>query len=162
VVIRLAPDPDAAAPPFDLSGRVRHRKESAEGLHVLIADGVQLWLPAGADLGAPLAAVLPLDRHLPVRLAAVRRLHDGLARGIAAPQDLPSQRRWRLVRMLRALDGRGLSASYREVAEHVLGAETAGSAAWRTAPARDVAIRLCRSAGRLMRGGYLALLRRRS
>jgi hypothetical protein len=63
--------------------------------------------------------------------------------------------------MLRALDGRAAEASYREVADVVLGERFEDSMSWRTSSARDVAIRLCRGAAKLMREGYLTLLRRR-
>lgn len=132
-----------------------------DGLHLHLALGPQLFLPAGADPAAPMAAILPLDEDFAVRVAAAARLQASLKSGVHSAVRLPAHRRLRFKRMLRALDGRGTGASYRDVAQHILSADVTDSAAWRTAPARDVAIRLCRAATRLMRGGYLALLRRR-
>jgi hypothetical protein len=108
-----------------------------------------------------MAAVLPLDEDFAVRLAAAARLHASLKSGARPALRLLAHRRLRFKRMLRALDGRAADGSYRDIAQHILSEDVTDSSAWRTAPARDVAIRLCRAATRLMRGGYLALLRRR-
>ena len=88
-------------------------------------------------------------------------LYLTLKTGARPGAGLSAERRQRLKRMLRALDGRQVGASYREIAEQILDMNVADVPAWRTSSARDVAIRLCRGAARLMRGGYLALLRRR-
>jgi hypothetical protein len=161
VVVRLAPAPAASPETLRLIGLVAEHRTAEEGLHLRLASGLQLFLPAGADPAAPMAAVLPLDEDFAVRLAAAARLHASLKSGARAAVRPPAQRRLRFKRMLRALDGRGAAASYRDIAQHILSADVTDSSAWRTAPARDVAIRLCRAATRLMRGGYLALLRRR-
>lgn len=161
VVVRLAPAKAASPNSLRLIGLVAERRAAKEGLHLLLALGPQLFLPAGADPAAPMAAVLPLDEDFAVRLAAAARLHASLKSGVGPAVRLLAHRRLRLKRMLRALDGRAADGSYRDIAQHILGADVTDSSAWRTAPARDVAIRLCRAATRLMRGGYLTLLRRR-
>ncbi len=161
VVVRLAPAPADSPRAVSLIAVAAGQREAEDGLHLRLALGPQLFLPVGVDLAAPTAAVLPLDERFSVRLAAAARLYRSLMSGAQSPDGLRAQRRFRLKRMLRALDGRGAGASYREIAQHVVGADVTDSAAWRTAPARDVVIRLCRAATRLMRGGYLALLRRR-
>jgi hypothetical protein len=144
-----------------LIGLAAERRMAQDGLHLRLALGPQLLLPAGADPAAPMAVVLPLDEDFAVHLAAAARLHAGLKSGARSADRPPANRRLRFKRMLRALDGRGAGASYRDIAVQILGADVTDSSAWRTAPARDVAIRLCRAATRLMRGGYLTLLRRR-
>jgi hypothetical protein len=161
VVVPLAPASAASPNSLRLIGLTAERRMVEEGLHMRLALGPQLFLLAGADPAAPMAAVLPLDEDFAVRLAAAARLHASLKSGARLAVRLPAHRRRRFKLMLRALDGRGAGASYRDVAQHVLGADVTDSAAWRTAPARDVAIRICRAAARQMRGGYLALLRRR-
>jgi len=162
VVVRLAPAPADSPNSVRLIGLTADRRLADDGLHLHLALGPQLFLPAGADPFAPMAAVLPLDKDFAVRLSAAARLHASMKSGVRPAVRLPVHRRLRLKRMLRALDGRATDASYRDVAQHILGVDVNRSSAWRTAPARDVAIRLCRTAARLMRGGYLALLRRRS
>jgi hypothetical protein len=130
-----------------------------EGVHLRFAGGLQAVAPAGAAPDAPLAACLPLDAALAARvggLAALARLLAGLSPG---GDPLSPQGRARAVQMVRALDARDAGASYRQVAEGILG--RAEGAAWRTSAARDVAIRLCRAARRLMTGGYRGLLVRR-
>jgi len=161
VVVRLSPAPADSPNSLRLIGLIAERRLAEDGLHLRLALGPQLFLPAGADPAAPMAAVLALDEDFAVRLAAAARLHASLKSGARAAVRLPAHRRLRFKRMLRALDGRGAAASYRDIAQHILGEDVTDSSAWRTAPARDVAIRLCRAATRLMRGGYLALLCRR-
>jgi hypothetical protein len=162
VVVRLAPAPAASPETLRLIALVAERRAAEDGLHLYLALGPQLFLPAGADPTAPMAAILLLDEDFAVRLAAAARLHGSLTSAARPAVRLPAHRRLRFKRMLRALDGRAADASYRDIAEHILSADVTDSSAWRTAPTRDVAIRLCRAATRLMRGGYLALLRRRS
>ena len=161
VVVRLAPSPADRLHAFRLIGLAAERRLAEDGLHLHLALGAQLFLPAGADPTVPMAAVLPLDEDFTVRLAAAARLHASLKSGARTTVRLPAIRHLRFKRMLRALDGREAAASYRDIAQHILDADVSDSSAWRTSPARDVAIRLCRAATRLMRGGYLALLRRR-
>lgn len=137
-------------------------RSADEGVYLLLRSGLQVLLSPGADLTGPLAAILPLDADFPARLAAIDALHRLLTSASPPADPLSLQRRRRLKRMLRALDGRAAGATYREVAGHVLGETFTDSSAWRTSAVRDVAIRLCRGAARLVRGGYLALLRKKS
>lgn len=136
------------------------RRADGEGTHLRLDGGVQVVVPAGVGVGEPLAAESPLDVMLGVRLtglAALARLLSGRA---VAPAPLSGPGRKRMGQMLRSLDGRAAGASYRDIAEGVLGARVDGGG-WKTSNARDVAIRLCRSAARLMGGGYRELLLRR-
>jgi hypothetical protein len=76
------------------------------------------------------------------------------------PERLTTQRRQRLVLTLRALDGRLAHASYRIIAQSLFGrARIPAGAAWKTHDLRDRTIRLGRNGLKLMRGGYLDLLR---
>ncbi len=136
-------------------------RSAEEGVHLLLQGGLQVLLSPGADITGPLAVILPLDGDFPTRVAAADALHRLLTSSLSPSDPLSFQRRRRFKRMLRALDGRGAGATYREVAGHVLGEAVTDSAAWRTSAVRDVAIRLCRGAARLVRGGYLALLRKK-
>lgn len=126
-------------------------------IHLRLPGGLQLVLPAGD--AASLAAHTPLDAHLGARLSALRALERLLAGRAPGGDPLSRQGRRRAVAMTRALDGRAAGAAYREIGEVLLGAGEEGRA-WRTAPARDVAIRLCRAALRMMGGGYFKFLNR--
>lgn len=147
---------------MQLSGFTAEARSAEEGVHLLLRGGLQVLLSPGIDTTGPLAAILPLDGDFPARLAAADALHRLLTSASSPSDPLSFQRRRRLKRMLRALDGRAAGATYREVTGHVLGEAFTDSSAWRTSAVRDVAIRLCRGAVRLVRGGYLALLRKKS
>jgi len=152
-----------AAAPSDvtssgLAAAAARRRLADDGLHLRFPNGLQARVPLLADGRESLGALVPLDRHLLRRLAAVRALRSGLA-GRWRDLDLLSRaRRRRLARALRAGDARSEGASYREIAERVLGERFADSLAWRTSSARAVAIRLCAAAHELAGGGYLRLL----
>lgn len=136
------------------------RREARDGLHLRFANGLQALVPAELSPDTPLAAGAALDAALAARLTGLGALERLLARRPPAPDPLSSPGRRRMVWMARALDARAQGAPYRQVAERILGREVE-AAAWRTASARDVAIRLCRAARRLMGGGYRGLLLRR-
>jgi len=88
------------------------------------ASAHQFWLPTRpADRRATYVVVLPLDKLLELRAEAVLRLWRAL---IGRPEgrwahDFPQQTRDRHILMLRAFDGRAASASYRKLAEVLLG-----------------------------------------
>src|SRR5262249_61312035 len=84
----------------------------------------------------PLAIALPLDDDLPIRAKAALRLwarivHLGSDPG-PPPLALTRQRHDRLMLMLRDLDGQMADASYREIAEVLLGARRLEQAQWKT------------------------------
>jgi hypothetical protein len=144
----------------DLIRRAHARLSTSEGEHLRLPGGLQVVLPPDAPLDAPLAAATPLGRELPVRITALAALERTLA-GRQPAASLPPLSRRRLQAALRALDARRDGASYRELAEHLVSGVPSDPREWRTCNARDVAIRLCRTARRLADGGYLRLLRRR-
>jgi len=71
------------------------------------------------------------------------------------------QQRPRLRLMMRAADGRGHGASYRDIAIALYGRERVLSAPWKTSSLRDAAIGLVKGGRALIGGGYLQLLRHR-
>jgi hypothetical protein len=159
-VVILAPSSLGGVTGVDLADFSTARRVAEEGVHLRLSGGLQLIVPAAAGLQTPLAAEAALDADLAIRLTAldaVERLLNGRAAG---SDPLSAQARKRAGLLLRALDGRAEGASYRDIAEHVLAARI-DPGTWRTSPVRDVAIRLCRTARRLMGGGYRRLLRRR-
>jgi hypothetical protein len=119
-------------------------------------------LIGGANAVTPAAVVIPLNEDFAVRADAALRLWrvtTGRPRG--RPSDrLTSQRRHRLGLALRALDGRLAGESYRAIAQSLFGrTRIPAGPGWKTHELRDRTIRLARAGLKLMRGGYLALLR---
>ncbi|WP_334163721.1 DUF2285 domain-containing protein [Phenylobacterium sp.] len=160
-VVILAPSALGGLTVADLAARSAAGHRADDGVHLRLGRGLQAVVPPDAGPAAPLAAAAPLDAVLGVRLtalAALDRLLDGRPAG---PDPLPPLSRRRLGGMLRALDGRAAGASHRDIALHLVGGVPAEPGAWRTCAARDVAVRLCRSAVRVVEGGYRRLLARR-
>ena len=116
-----------------------------------------LLLP-GPPEGA-VAFVLPFDNLFEERIQTARRLHRLLVRRRAPPASLTLYRRQRLKLALRALDASLAGADYRAVAEALFGERVPKGAEFRDDTYRAQAIRLVRYGLRLMRGGYLDLLR---
>jgi hypothetical protein len=122
---------------------------------------LRLTLIDGANMSDPAAVIVPLDANFPARAAAAARLwRVAMSRPSRSCDPISLQRRQRLALILRALDAHQCGESYRDIARAGFG-ETrvpAGSA-WKTHDLRDRTIRLVRKGLRLMRGGYLDLLR---
>lgn len=81
------------------------------------------------------------------------------------PKRLAASKIVRRIAILRALDGWLAGASYRTLAEGLLGTEALPASAWKTSSRRGQVIRLVATDRRLMNGGYRELLkpsRRRS
>lgn len=119
-------------------------------------------LIGGANAVTPAAVVIPLDEDFGVRADAALRLWrvtTGRPRG-RPPDRLTRQRRHRLGLTLRALDGRLADETYRTIAQILFGrSRIPAGAGWKTHELRDRTIRLARAGLKLMRGGYLDLLR---
>jgi hypothetical protein len=110
--------------------------------------------------GQTVCVVLPLDALFEVRLKSARRLWlatNGRNAG-PDPSALSKTQRDRLVKGLRALDGRLEGATYREIAASVLRAHRVPERGWKTHDLRDRTIRLCKFAVDLMQGDYRQLL----
>ena len=116
-----------------------------------------LLLPGPQD-GA-IAFVLLFDELFDERIETVRRLHRLIVRRRAPAPSLTAYRRHRLKLALRALDGSLAGADYRVIAEALFGDRVPKGAEFRDASLRAQVIRLARYGIRLMRGGYLDLLR---
>jgi hypothetical protein len=116
----------------------------------------------GACASDPAVVIVPLDANFPARAAAATRLwRVAMSRPSRRSLDpISSQKRQRLALVLRALDAHQCGETYRDIARALFGATRvpAGSA-WKTHDLRDRTIRLVRKGVRLMRGGYLDLLR---
>jgi len=126
------------------------------------AGSYRVVLIDGARTDTAAAAVIPLDADFPERADAALRLWRMVFAGHdTTVPDLTRHRRRRLVLTLRALDAHLQSESYRTIAQGLFGRPRVPTGlTWKAHDLRDRTIRLVRSGIRLMRGGYLNLLRR--
>jgi hypothetical protein len=136
-----------------------------DGEHWIITDSegrIPLLLMGGIGSDTPVAVVSPLDSSFIARAdGAVRlwRLLTGQRYGRQV-DPLTRLQRQQLVLALRALDGHLAGATYREIAGVLFGATRVPTgSSWRTHDLRGRTIRLVRMGLKLMRGGYLDLLR---
>ncbi|MPZ41196.1 MAG: DUF2285 domain-containing protein [Rhizobiales bacterium] len=124
------------------------------GDHHLFADAIG---PA-----QPLAVLLPLDDSFHIRAEAALRFQRRLFGRAAGPLPralaLTPRHRQRLVRMVRALDGRSSGASYRDIAEVLFDTPWQSATEWKTSSIRAQTIRLVKDGQTMMHGGYLRLL----
>ncbi|MFT8923139.1 DUF2285 domain-containing protein [Acetobacter sp.] len=121
----------------------------------------QVWLPTRPAAGrATYVVILPLDKLLELRAEAVLRLWRTLVgrSGGRRAHDFPQQTRDRHILMLRAFDGRADGASYRKLAEVLLGFE-GRKAAWENDPRKNQVRRLVADGRYYVCGGYRNLLR---
>lgn len=150
------------APPF-VADNFHAGLSAPEGVYATFAvasEGAPVLLLAPVA-GAPIAAVLPFDALFAERAEAALRLWRALTRpSRRVPTSPTAQQRRRLKLVVRALDGRLAGETYRAIAVGLFGASRVpGDNAWKTHPIRSHTIRLVADGLKLMRGGYLALLR---
>jgi hypothetical protein len=110
-----------------------------------------------------MAAIIPLDQTVLLRVAGLIRLRRRLAGMSVGPipsgWDLTTRLRQRLILMVRALDGHQARASYREIALALYGPAAVARYPWKTSSIRGQTIRLVKDAIVTMDGGYRKLLR---
>lgn len=108
---------------------------------------------------ATYVVILPLDKLLELRAEAVLRLWRTLVDGSEGrwAHDFPQQTRDRHILMLRAFDGRAAGASYRKLAEVLLGFE-GRKTDWENDPRKNQVRRLVGDGRYYVRGGYRDLL----
>ena len=113
-----------------------------------------------AELDAEaLGILIPLDDDWPIRIAAADRLRRRLIERTADPPPLTRQRRKRLTRALRTIDGRRNGASYRAVATVFFGARRVADEPWKTSSLKAQVARLAAHGRMLIDHGYRKLLR---
>ncbi|HQS19350.1 MAG TPA: DUF2285 domain-containing protein [Reyranella sp.] len=121
-----------------------------------------LWLQ-GVQPVAPMAALVPLDETVLLRLAGLlrfkRRLDRQPAGALPPAWRITARLRNRLLGMIRALDGHLAGASYREIALALYGTQAVARFPWKTSSIRGQTIRLVTDAVAMMNGGYRKLLR---
>uniref|UniRef100_UPI0038D1E7E9 DUF2285 domain-containing protein n=1 Tax=Gluconobacter japonicus TaxID=376620 RepID=UPI0038D1E7E9 len=124
------------------------------------ASAHQVWLPTRpVDESVAYVVILPLDKLLELRAEAVLRLWRAL---VGRPEgrwahDFPQQTRDRHILILRAVDGRAAGASYRKLAEVLLGFR-GRKADWENDPRKNQIRRLVADGRYYVRGGYRDLL----
>lgn len=109
----------------------------------------------------PLGILLPLDENWPIRLAAVDSIRRALIERTADPP-LSRQRRDRLKRALRCVDGMASGASYRDVATVFFGVHRLNAEPWKTSSLKAQVVRLAAYGRKMVGGGYRDLLQGRS
>ncbi len=148
---------------FDLAHATLHAPRDSKAAIVLAdPDGDHHLVVGAIDPAEPLAVLLPLDDNFHIRAEAAlrfqRRLFGRAAGPLPRALTLTPRRRLRLVRMVRALDGRFSGASYREIAEVLFDTPWQSATEWKTSSIRAQTIRLVKDAQTMMHGGYLRLL----
>lgn len=140
------------------------RLDDSEAWHGFWPSGTsshQFWFPTRpADGPATYVVILPLDKLLELRAEAVLRLWRALVgrSGGRRAHDFPQQTRDRHILMLRAFDGRAAGASYRRLAEVLLGFR-GRKVDWDSDPRKNQVRRLVADGRYYVRGGYRDLLR---
>lgn len=140
-----------------------------DGWHLMVPEGGgahRLWL-CDADANRRLAALVPLDDDILLRINGLLRFHQRLdgKKIMPVPRALRMTRfrRERFILLLRALDGHLAGATRREIAAVLLdpAAHEMRAVEWKSSAQRRHVSRLIDDAVSLMNGGYLRLLRGR-
>ena len=141
-----------------VSGRLARSAELAVTLaRSDYAPGEEIELSIRAPYAG--AGLITIERDRVYAARWFRAAGNSSVERIRVPQSLEGNG-YVVVSFLRALDAHQCGETYREIARALFGATRvpAGSA-WKTHDLRDRTIRLVRTGVRLMRGGYLGLLR---
>lgn len=128
-----------------------------DGIHLRIA-GHQVLLAGGATPSDPVAASIPLTSDFLTRAETAVRLWHTL-RGEPSQEQLTQQRRWRIGRSLRALDGATAGASYKAIAMVLFGTKRVAAEHWKTSSLKTATARLVTTGKALSRGGYRNLIK---
>lgn len=148
---------------LDLTLATARRRRGGGTAIVLPHPGGDIHLVVGAiEPTQPLAVLLPLDDSFHIRAEAALQFQRHLLGRATGPPPralaLTPRYRLRLVRMVRALDGRSSGATYREIAAVLFETHQQSAVEWKTSSIRAQTIRLVKDAETMMRGGYLRLL----
>lgn len=122
----------------------------------------RFWLAQPPSSGpTTFVVILPLDTLFELRAEAALRFWLALAGRPPGDRrhDLPQQTRDRHILILRALDAKLAGASYRVIAEALLGFRGRSKNDWEVSPLKNQVRRLVADGLFYMRGGYRELLR---
>lgn len=148
---------------LDLTHATLHAPQSGEAAIALAdPDGDHHLVVNTIGPAERLAVMLPLDDSFHIRIEAALRFQRHLFGRAAGPLPraltLTPRHRLRLVRMVRALDGRSAGATYREIAGVLFDRQWQSATEWKTSSIRAQTIRLVKDAQTMTLGGYLRLL----
>ena len=139
------------------AARIAYQKIDDDGISwVRLKNGVNLVGNLLSD--RPVGLLLPLDDDWAVRLAAADRLYHQLVERDLHPP-ITRQRRERLKRALRTIDGRQRGASYRAVATVFFGAARVSAEPWKTSSLKAQIARLAAYGRMMIDHGYRNLLK---
>lgn len=161
VVSLMARLPSLGLSSVPLSIQIVDRRSDTHGVSWMrLADGSTLVGADGNIDTERIGILIPLDEHWPVRLAAADRLRRRMIETEVDPP-LTQQRRDRLKRALRTVDGRRAGASYRAIATVLFGARRVADEPWKTSSLKAQVARLATYGRKLVERGHEDLLRGR-
>ena len=158
VVTLVAATPNLPLQSANIAKDIVERRTDGRGLSwARLRDGA-IIVGADTDIDAEsLSILIPIDDDWPVRVAAADRLRRRLIDRTTDPP-LTSQRRERLKRALRTVDGMRAGASYRSVATVFFGASRVAQEPWKTSSLKAQIARLAAHGRMLINSGYRKLL----
>ena len=158
VVTLVAATPNLPLQSANIAKDTVERRTDGRGLSwVRLRDG-SIIVGADTDIDAEsLSILIPIDDDWSVRVAAADRLRRRLIDRTTDPP-LTSQRRERLKRALRTIDGMRAGASYRSVATVFFGASRVAQEPWKTSSLKAQTARLAAHGWMLINNGYRKLL----
>lgn len=152
--------PDVGLTSANPAEHIADHKIGGDGLSwIQLNTGVNLVGNLPSD--GPVGLLLPLDEDWAVRLAAADRLYRQLLERNLHPP-ITRQRRERLKRALRTIDGRQRGASYRAVATVFFGAARVSAEPWKTSSLKSQIARLAAYGRMMIDHGYRNLLKGQS
>ncbi|MBO6756380.1 MAG: DUF2285 domain-containing protein [Roseibium sp.] len=159
VVNLVAKLPDFGLQTASIAKHFTERRTDEHGQPwALLPDGAVLVATSGALDARSVGVLIPLDDHWPIRVAAAERLRLRLIERTADPPITP-QRRERLKRALRCIDGRRDGATYRAIATAFFGARRVAEEPWKTSSLKAQIARLAAYGRTLIARGHEDLLR---
>ena len=158
VVTLVAATSELSLQSVRLADKIAERRTDGRGLSwVRLHDGA-IVVGTDADIESDsLSVVIPIDDDWAVRVAAAHRLRTQLIGNTADPP-LTRQRRERLKRALRTIDGRREGASYRTIASAFFGSRRVSQEPWKTSSLKAQIARLAMHGRMLIKDGYRMLL----
>ena len=158
VVTLVAATPNLPLQSANIAKDTVERRTDGRGLSwVRLREG-SIIVGADTDIDAEsLSILIPIDDDWSVRVAAADRLRRRLIDRTTDPP-LTSQRRERLKRALRTIDGMRAGASYRSVATVFFGASRVAQEPWKTSSLKAQTARLAAHGRMLINNGYRKLL----
>ena len=162
VVTLVAATPNLPLQSVTIAEDIVERRNDGRGLSwVRLRNGATI-VGADTDIDAEsLSILIPIDDDWSVRVAAADRLRRRLIDRTADPP-LTHQRRERLKRALRTVDGRRTGASYRAIATVFFGDRRVAQEPWKTSSLKAQIARLAAHGQMLVDQGYRFLLQGKS